>query len=209
VLRSDGDGFVNGYGERIELEDEVVFPLLSTTRVARRAKPTPDRWLLVPQRATGEDPAGLRERAPRAWRYLLRHGERLDGRRSAIYRRRPRFSIFGVGAYTFAPWKVVVSGFHEPIAFRVVGPHRGRPVVLGDTAYGFACTDRAEARILCRLLESLPAREFLSSGLFGDAKRPVTAQNLNRLDLAALGRELGLPAERVAALAARQRAGLP
>ncbi len=41
--------------------------------------------------------------APKTWKYLLSHGEALDGRRSSIYQNRPRFSVFGIGRYSLAP----------------------------------------------------------------------------------------------------------
>ncbi len=54
----------------------------------------------------GESPQTLRASAPRAWAYLERHGARLARRRSSIYKGRPPFSIFGIGDYSFQPWKV-------------------------------------------------------------------------------------------------------
>lgn len=50
-----------------------------------------------------------------------------------IYRGKPRFSVFGVGDYTFAPWKVAVSGFYQVPRFVKVGPMGGKPVVFDDT----------------------------------------------------------------------------
>ena len=57
-----------------------------------------------------------------AWGYLLAHADLLDARSSSIYRKRPRFSVFGVGPYTFAPWKVGISGFYKTLDFRAIGP---------------------------------------------------------------------------------------
>ena len=33
----------------------------------------------------------------------------LDNRKSSIYNKRPRFSIFGIGDYSFSKWKVAIS----------------------------------------------------------------------------------------------------
>ena len=87
----------------------------------RKAVPAPNRWMLVTQTCVGEETSTIRERAPRTWAYLEAHGAALDRRGSSIYRGRPRFSIFGVGEYTFAPWKVAISGFYKRLAFKVVG----------------------------------------------------------------------------------------
>ena len=81
-----------------------------------------DRLMVVPQREIGEDTLHIREDAPRTWAYLSANGGRLDGRGSVIYRGKPRFSIFGVGTYTFAPWKVAISGFYKAMRFVKVGP---------------------------------------------------------------------------------------
>ncbi|MYF19184.1 MAG: hypothetical protein F4218_00700 [Synechococcus sp. SB0677_bin_5] len=77
--------------------------------------------------------------------YFCAHGEQLDGRRSVIYRGKPRFSIFGVGDYTFAPWKVAVSGFYQIPRFVKVGPTGGKPVVFDDTVYFLSCRPEDEA----------------------------------------------------------------
>jgi hypothetical protein len=51
---------------------------------------------------------------------------------------------------------------------------------------------------------SEPARELWSALIFWDAKRPITAQLLNLLDLTALARVLGKESNVVQALAKRQ-----
>jgi hypothetical protein len=190
-LRETPDGLVNGLGETVELEPELLYPLVKSAQLGgdRSRQDGEQRWLLVPQRTTGEDTAPLAERAPLAWAYLCRHGARLDARRSSIYRRRPRFSIFGVGPYSFAPWKVAISGLYKRLSFRVLGPLAGRPQVLDDTGYSLPCRSEPEARRWLRLLESIPAREFFEARVFWDAKRPITAGLLNQLDLAKLAAE--------------------
>ena len=65
--------------------------------------------------------------------------DRLDRRASAVYRNQPRFSIFGVGPYTFCKWKVMVSGFYKSWRFVAVGPVENRPVLCDDTCYFLPC----------------------------------------------------------------------
>jgi hypothetical protein len=149
------------------------------------------RRVLVPQQRVGQQTDSIADRAPKTWRYLLRHADRLDRRASRIYRQQPRFSIFGVGPYTFSPWKVAVSGFYKTPQFTAVGPLRERPVVCDDTCYFLPCTTAAESRELARLLNSRHAREFFSAFVFPDAKRPLTAEILGSLDLAALAAAQG------------------
>jgi hypothetical protein len=175
----------NGLGEEWALESDHLFPLLKCTDLARGAG-TRERVLLVPQRAPGEPTDGLRERAPRTWDYLCAHAARLDARKSSIYRGRPRFALFGVGPYTFAPYKVAVSGFHLPPRFRVLGPRDGRPVLLDDTCYFLSFDDEGAAARAAALLETPAAGDFFAAFAFPDAKRPLTARLLRRLDLGAL-----------------------
>ncbi len=182
----------NGMGDIADLEQDYLYPMLKSSDVANGPMPQPRRWMLVTQRVVGEDTSQIRDRAPNTWRYLEKYANLLDGRSSSIYRRRPRFSIFGVGDYSFAPWKVAVSGFYKKLDFKVVGPHKGKPVVLDDTCYFLSCSTRAEANLLARLLNSDTAKEFFDSLVFWDAKRPITVALLRRLDLLALARELNL-----------------
>ena len=186
-LRRHGKRFVNGWDEEVALEDTFVFPLLKSSQVAAGKTSQTDRWMLVPQRRVGDDTATIRQLAPRTWSYLQSHGQRLDRRASSIYRNRPQFSVFGIGDYTFAPWKVAVSGLYKKLAFRKLGPYAGKPMVLDDTAYFIVCRDEVEADRVTTMLNDGPSYEFLSSLLFWDAKRPITAEILGLLDLTQAG----------------------
>ena len=123
-LRPRGrDTFENGLGEVVTLEPSYLYPMLKSSDLTRQ-RPRPSRYMLVTQRAVGEDTSRIQREAPSTWEYLRSHRDRLDGRSSSIYRDRPRFSVFGVGPYTFAPWKVAVSGFYKRLDFRCVGSVR-------------------------------------------------------------------------------------
>jgi hypothetical protein len=180
---ADGGRFVNGRGDHIELEPEYVYPLLKSTDLAHGRCATVRKWLLVTQGRPGEDTSAIAARAPKTWAYLRAHGEQLDGRRSAIYRNRPRFSVFGVGPYTFSPWKVAVSGLHKKLDFNVVGPIEDRPVVFDDTCYHVSFERPEAARLVADLLKDDRSRALLASLIFWDAKRPITTDVLQRLDL--------------------------
>lgn len=187
-LRGEPGHLVNGLGEEVDLEPDNVFPLMKGSDVARGREPT--RWMLVPQRRTGDDTEKLRESAPRTWAYLEAHGDALDRRGSSIYRNRPRFSVFGIGDYTFAPWKVAICGLYKSLDFRVVGPIGGSPVVFDDTVYHLSFATEEEAKDACDLLNSSLATAFFRASVFWDSKRPITAELLNRLDIGALRSEL-------------------
>ena len=193
-LRKEPGGYRNALGELADLEDECVYPMLKSSEVAKGGA-TPSRWMLVPQVATNQETASLQDRAPKTWDYLQSYGRELDRRGSSIYRNRPRFSVFGVGPYTFTPWKVAISGFYKRLAFAVVGPTAGKPIVFDDTVYFLPCECKPEARFIASLLNSEVTRDFYSAFVFWDAKRPITVELLKRLDLRSLARDQGRESE--------------
>jgi hypothetical protein len=200
-LWKEPNGYRNGEGQLVELEDDYVFPMLKSSELANGHIDHPVRFMLVTQRAVGEDTAVIQERAPKTWAYLTRNAEALDRRASSIYKNRPRFSVFG--DYSFSLWKVGISGFYKRLKFAVIGNTKGRPTVLDDTGYFVACQSEAEARLVASLLNSEAAREFYSSFIFWDTKRPITIDLLRRLDLLALAREIGCEANLLAFLQPR------
>ena len=182
--------FVNGLDEAVELEEEFLYPLLKSSDLGNR-RATPRKVVLVTQRHTGDNTSSIRDMAPKTWKYLEDHSERLDSRKSSIYLNRPRFSMFGIGEYSFAPWKVAISGLYKSFTFVVVPPENGRPVMVDDTCYSIPCKSEKEARLLCDLLNSKPAQGFLWSLVFEDSKRPITVDVLRRLSLVNVARIVG------------------
>lgn len=186
----EGDKYRNGFGNLLDLEDTYLFPMLKSSHVAKGGG-SENRYMLVTQRRVGGDTKEIKERAPQTWSYLNNHADQLNKRASSIYRNQPPFSIFGVGDYTFAPWKVAISGFYKKLAFVTVGPIKGKPVVLDDTSYFLPCPSQAQAEYLASLLNSSPAQAFYKAFVFWDAKRPITVDLLRRLDLRRLAEEVG------------------
>jgi hypothetical protein len=188
-LTKEGDKYRNGFGEIVELEDAFIYPMLKSSDLANGSVGVPRRWMLVTQRSIRDDTALIKDVAPKTWAYLSAHSEFLDKRGSSIYKNRPKFSVFGVGEYSFTPWKVAISGFYKKLSFKVVGACGGKPFVLDDTSYFIPCETQAEAERVSTLLNSRIAKEFFQTYIFWDAKRPVTIDILRRLDLGALEKE--------------------
>ncbi|WP_406708904.1 hypothetical protein QEV68_05400 [Trueperella pyogenes] len=170
-------------GEILDLEKDYVYPFLKSTDVFRGRQRELTKWVVVPQLEFGADTSHLRTTAPRLWSYLEKNADILDSRKSSIYRNRPRFSVFGHGVYTFAPYKVAVSGLHKEPVFRLVAPLEGRPVVLDDTCYFIPFLDPTEAVLVAAILNSPAALDLIESLVFWDAKRPITKKLLARIDL--------------------------
>ncbi len=185
----DGHKLINGFGVAVEIEEEYVFPLLKSSDLGN-GRITIRKAVLVTQtyrRRYFGDPTESSENLA----VLDAPCGRLDGRKSSIYNDRPRFSVFGIGSYSFAPWKVAVSGLYKNISFVVVPPCDERPVMVDDTCYFIPCQSREEAELLFELLSSTAAKEFLSSLVFADSKRPITTDVLRRLSFVELARDLG------------------
>jgi hypothetical protein len=190
-LTREGDRYRNGLGALVELETDYLFPMMKSSEIASDANLTPKRWMLVPQRSVREDTTQIRDMAPKTWEYLEAHGHLLDKRGSVIYKNRARFSVFGIGEYSFAKWKVAISGFYKKLSFKVIGSYEGKPIVLDDTSYFIPCETKQEAESIASMLGTPEAKAFFESFVFWDAKRPITVDLLRRLDLATLEREVG------------------
>lgn len=187
----------NGAGEFTSLENDYVYPMLKSSDVGNGQVRYGRKYMLVTQKYVGEDTSAIKRKAPRTWRYLESHEIQLSERASSIYRNRPKFSVFGVGDYSFSPWKVAVSGFYKRLSFQVIGPYQNKTVVLDDTIYFLPCWSEQEARFLHGLLTSAPAEQFYESMIFWPDKRPITIEILKRLDLQSLSVQLGCNAEYV------------
>lgn len=194
LRRGDGSLLCNKLGEQLDLETDYIFPLLKCSDLAN-GRTEPERCVLVTQTRVGEDTSGIAVKAPRTWSYLGSHRQLFDARKSSIYANQSPFAIFGIGEYSFAPWKVAVSGLHHAPRFMLTGSHGNKPVFFDDTCYFLPFQNNEEARIVTDILNSEPCMRFLSCLLFEDAKRPITVDLLQRLNLHAIADEAGLAKE--------------
>jgi len=62
--------------------------------------------------------------------------------------------------------------------------------MLDDNCYFIPCASNREADFLASPLNSLITKEFFSSFIFWDSKRPIAATNLSQLDILLLAEEL-------------------
>ena len=187
---TSGTTLVNGNQDICHLEPDFLYPLLKSSDIANN-RLTPRRRVLVTQKNPSDDTQKIGAIAPQTWRYLLANAAVLDHRKSIIYKKRARFSVFGVGAYTFAPWKVAISGLYKNCRFSVIGQHNRKPIVLDDTCYFIPCQTEEEANFICGMLNSDVCQQFLQSLIFFDSKRPITVDVLNRINFHRLAETLG------------------
>ncbi|WP_323713135.1 hypothetical protein [Gloeocapsopsis dulcis] len=87
------------------------------------------------EKFVGESTDCIRKTASKTWQYLESHARYLENRKSKIYQNNPKFSIFGVGTYTFTPWKIAICGLYKKLEFRLIRKIFDKSVVFDDTVY--------------------------------------------------------------------------
>ena len=182
-LEQRNETFVNGYGQIADVEAPFLYPLLKSSDLKRFEIANARKYVIVPQAHIGQKTACLEDSAPKLWRYLTDNAAYLDNRKSRIYHDKPRYSIFGIGDYSFKPYKVVISGLYKQARFCVVPPIKGRPVMLDDTCYFIGFDTYSDAVFAATALMSAPIQNLLKALVFADAKRPYTKEVLMRLDI--------------------------
>lgn len=191
---SNGHALENKFGEQVNIESDYLFPLLKCSDLVN-GRLEPERFVIVTQRRVGDDTGIIAKTAPRTWTYLNSHRKLFEARKSSIYSGRVPFALFGVGDYTFAPWKVAVSGLHRIPRFALVGPVDEKPILFDDTCYFIPFKEENEARVVAQILNSEECHKFLASLTFTDSKRPITVELLQRLNIRALAEDCGLAFE--------------
>lgn len=178
-----GKSYINGLGETVEIESTYLYPLLKGSDVANNRIDKTNRYALVTQKAVGEPTSPIKKLAPKTWDYLESHAKYLNERKSRIYQDNPQFSIFGVGSYTFAPYKIAICGLYKKLAFQLIRQIEDKPVVFDDTVYFLSFNTEQEANKIFSILSSPLARDFYSALIFWDEKRPIKSSVLNSLNL--------------------------
>lgn len=175
--------FVNGKGEEFKIEEGLIYGVLKSSDLKEEVISKPRKFTIVTQKKTGQDTSFIKTKYSRTYEYLESHKEYFNKRKSSIYKGKPDYSIFGVGEYSFTPYKVAISGLYKTFLFSLILPYREKPLMLDDTCYllGFDNIEYAVYTLI--LLNSDRAKEFLKSITFSDAKRTFTKEVLMRVDL--------------------------
>ena len=152
------------------IEPDLLYPLLRWSDLARYA-PLPRYHLLLVQdceRRVGLDESFLKRRFPLTYAYLRQFETLLTSR--AAYRRyqggQPFYSMYNVGPYTMADYKVVWRRMDKRLNAAVVEPVDHpllgrRPVVPQETCVLIACHSAEESHYLCAMLNSEPAGRLI------------------------------------------------
>ena len=182
--------YVNGLSEEIKLEDDLVYGLLKSSDLKNTVINQTRKYTIVTQKKVGQETKFIKTDYPKTYQYLSDHQSNFDARKSSIYNNKPPFSIFGIGDYSFRPYKVAISGLYKTFHFTLILPQNEKPVMLDDTCYllGF---DKIEFAVyVLILLNSEKVVQFLQSVTFSDAKRTFTKDVLMRIDLLELAKQI-------------------
>ncbi len=182
--------YINGLGEEVELEDGLVYGILKSSDLKNTAINQTRKFTIVTQKKVGQETKYIKTEYPKTYQYLTQHQANFDARKSSIYNNKPLFSIFGIGDYSFKPFKVAISGLYKTYHFTLILPQDNKPVMLDDTCYliGFDKIEFAVYSLI--LLNSDTTVQFLQSITFPDAKRTFTKDVLMRIDLLELAKQI-------------------
>lgn len=175
--------FVNNQSDEVKLEEDLVYGLLKSSDLKNTVIKNTRKHTIVTQTKVGQETSYIQHLYPETYSYLKKNISNFQARKSSIYNGKPLFSIFGIGDYSFKPFKVAISGLYKTYHFTLVLPQSDKPVMLDDTCY-FIGFDRIEYAVYAIiLLNSKTTEAFLKSITFSDAKRVFTKDLLMRLDL--------------------------
>ncbi len=157
------------------IEPDLVYPLLRGQDVHRwQADPSAHIILAQdPQTRKGIPESEMKSRWPKTFAYLKQFegdpniSERgtLRGRatktvRGPIKNGAPFYSMFGVGSYTMAEWKVVWPEVGHSVRASVSGPltvNKVKPSLPAHTIVAVSCSSESEAYFIAGMLNSSPA----------------------------------------------------
>lgn len=180
LTRAD-DRYFNGYGNEVEIEDTYVYPLIKSSMFKSPIIEESAKRVIVTQRKSGDDTREIQYVSPLLWQYLQVYKADFAKRKSSVYKNAPDFAMFGVGEYSYSPYKVGISGFYKTPFFALLKGN-SRPLMSDDTVYfiSFDTYEMAYVAMLC--LNSRKVRDFLKKISFADSKRPYTKKILSRID---------------------------
>jgi hypothetical protein len=181
-FKRKNDHFINGLGEEINLEKKLVYGLLKSSDLKHEKTNTFRKLTIITQRKIGQETRYIKDSLPLTHQYLYSHKDFFDKRKSSIYKDKPNFSIFGIGDYSFAKYKIGISGFYKSTHFTLVSPNNSKPIMLDDTCYFIGFNELKMAQIAHCLVNSDLVQKFLKSIIFSDSKRTINKDVLMRID---------------------------
>jgi methylase of polypeptide subunit release factors len=155
------------------IEPDLVYPAIRGRDIKRWGS-TPEIYVLITHEKSSGKVYTEREvkiNYPRTFGYLTNFREVLLSRGSKFLRnlaeRTSFFTMFGIGNYTFAKYKVLWKRMANDIVASVVSqvktPFGYKAVIGTDTTALFTTDNESEAHYLCAIINSKPVRDFIKS----------------------------------------------
>ncbi|MWV65024.1 N-6 DNA methylase [Halorubrum sp. JWXQ-INN 858] len=169
------------------IEADRVFPYLKSRHVVKYGLFGHDRRLVPMDEAHADNEAALAASCPATYDYLRERREELAARSSSWLDHGPFYNVFGLGEYTWSPYKVVWCRLafkpHFVVVSTVTDEALGeKPVVPGDHCMFVPTDDREEAHFLCALLNSASYRRAIE-GVTGGGKSGLSKAVVSELAL--------------------------
>lgn len=189
-LDSVNNQFINGNSDLIEIEQDLVYPLIKSSMIKKPKIDQFSKYVIVTQKKVHEDTAYIEKAFPLTWNYLSKNRNYFEKRKSSIYRESSQFAMFGIGDYSYSQYKVAISGFYKKPLFSILCSDNGKPVMTDDTCY-FLCFQTYDMAYVAMLfLNSERVQNYIKSIAFLDSKRPYTKKILKRIDFQKIQRKL-------------------
>ncbi len=153
------------------LEPDLLYPLLRG-RDVRRWKADPSAFMIVTHkpgmRLSAIPEKDLQVHCPKTYAYLKGFEKVLRSRASRgvsdmLKKGAPFYTMFAVGDYTFAPWKVVWREVGHTLDAAVTGFDKDKITVADHTLITVSFESEEEAHYLCGFLNSSPSRLAVQS----------------------------------------------
>ncbi len=147
------------------VEPDLLYPLLRG-RDIKRWKSEPSAHILMvqdPVKRRGIDEEKMQNDFPKTHAYLKKFEKVLKARSSRgisdmIKKGAPFYTMFAVGNYTFAPWKVVWREVSHTLDAAVAEVHNDKSTLPDHTLIMVDCQTKQETHYLCACLNSSPSR---------------------------------------------------
>jgi len=169
-----------------EIEKDKIFPGLKARHI-KKWKITGHNAIIVPQNKYTEDnESELIENNPLLYNYLNQHRDLLLGRKSVHIRKKPFYSTFGLGEYTFSKYKVFFNAMGSTKqSFCVGSTHEdeflGEKLLIPHNNINCISTDSLEeAHFVCGILNSIWVADFVASRI-GKSKYPWSTKMMSRI----------------------------
>lgn len=184
------------------IEPDLLYPLLRGRDVKRwRAEPSAHIIMAQdPVRRRGIEEAEMKDRYPKTYLYLKRFEDLLRQRKSRgvsdmIEKGAAFYTMFAIGDYTFAPYKVVWRYIATDFICSVVGCQDGEPIIPNEKLMLVSCSEAREAHYLCGMCNSSSSRFVVLGYGIGTQLAPHILKNIgiprfdpqNRLHLSVAG----------------------